>query len=184
MITPRAAALLTITVVLSAIGAAQPDAQVPEGVAPQDFRPVLDRYCVSCHNDRLKTGGLVLNRADLSHIAQNAALWEKVVWKLRSASMPPIGLPRPDKATYDGLASALEHELDRAAIAAPCIDDLDHPAIELTKCPIASFAIVATQVLRLDKRPIKNPGGINKVDAMLEDIGLALGFVPFKVHSS
>src|SRR5262249_26782307 len=118
MISPRVAVLAVLIVTISAIGAVRPVAQTGE-VAPQDFRPVLDRYCVSCHNDRLKTAGLVLSRADLSQVAQNPELWEKVVGKLRSASMPPIGLPRPDNATYDRLASALEHELDRVAIAIP-----------------------------------------------------------------
>src|SRR5262249_28014896 len=57
--------------------------------------------------------------ADLAHVADGAQLWEKVVWKLRSGSMPPIGLARPDKATYDAFASALERSLDAAWAAAP-----------------------------------------------------------------
>jgi uncharacterized protein DUF1592/uncharacterized protein DUF1588/uncharacterized protein DUF1587/uncharacterized protein DUF1585/uncharacterized protein DUF1595 len=41
------------------------------------------------------------------------------VRKLRTRSMPPGGRPRPDDATYDGLASWLETEIDRAAAANP-----------------------------------------------------------------
>jgi hypothetical protein len=86
-----------------------------------DFRPVLDRYCVGCHNPRTKAGSLVLdaNAADLQHVSEHAELWEKVIWKLRSASMPPIGLPRPDKATYDAFAGTLERTLDAAWSASP-----------------------------------------------------------------
>jgi len=75
-------------------------------------RQVLDRYCVACHNQRLKTAGLQLDRADLSQIPQRNELWEKVVTKLRSGTMPPLGSPRPDRATYNATASWLEARLD------------------------------------------------------------------------
>src|SRR5262245_50260926 len=51
-------------------------------------RTVLARYCVSCHNDRLKSGGLALDRIDLDHVADNPAVWERVVRKLRARAMP------------------------------------------------------------------------------------------------
>ena len=68
----------------------------------------LDRYCVSCHNNRLKTGGLSLEGLDVTRPAADAAVWEKVVRKLRSRMMPPAGAPRPDDATYDALVAHLE----------------------------------------------------------------------------
>jgi mono/diheme cytochrome c family protein len=80
---------------------------------------VLNRYCVTCHNERLKTGGFVLNSADTAAIAQHPDVWEKVVQKLRAGVMPPAGLPRPDTGTYEALASWFESELDRAAAAHP-----------------------------------------------------------------
>src|SRR5229473_5858644 len=82
-------------------------------------RPLLDQYCVSCHNDKLKTGGLTLERVDPSAVAGHEELLEKVVRKLRSGLMPPQGRPRPDYPTLDGFASSLEAELDRAASLAP-----------------------------------------------------------------
>ena len=80
---------------------------------------VFNQYCVTCHNARLKTGGLVLDPSDLTHVATNAEVWGKVVRKLRTNAMPPAGAPRPDQATYDSTASFLEAELDRAALATP-----------------------------------------------------------------
>src|SRR5882724_9229518 len=59
-------------------------------------RALLDRYCVPCHNGRLKTGGLTLDTIDLDHIARHADALEKVVRKLRAGMMPPLGRPRPD----------------------------------------------------------------------------------------
>src|SRR5262245_22388442 len=63
-------------------------------------RAVIDRYCVSCHNDRLKTAGLTLAPDDLANVAARSDVWEKVVRKLRTRMMPPPGRPRPDEETY------------------------------------------------------------------------------------
>jgi hypothetical protein len=80
---------------------------------------MLNRYCVSCHNDRLKTAGLALDGLDLTAVGAHAETWEKVVRKLRGGLMPPAGRPRPDDAALNGLVTWLEAELDRAAAAAP-----------------------------------------------------------------
>ncbi len=77
------------------------------------------KYCVTCHNARLKTAGFVLDTADLKNAGAHAETWEKVVRKLRTEAMPPAGAPRPDRATYDSTAAYLETELDRAAAARP-----------------------------------------------------------------
>lgn len=77
------------------------------------------KYCVTCHNARLKTAGFVLDVADLKNVGDHAETWEKVVRKLRTEAMPPAGAPRPDRATYDSTAAYLETELDRAAAAKP-----------------------------------------------------------------
>src|ERR1700723_3426825 len=71
--------------------------------ADPPYRAVLDKYCVPCHNQRLKTGGLTLDNLDLSKVPAQAEVWEKVIRKLRSGTMPPAGLPRPDAATYSNL---------------------------------------------------------------------------------
>jgi cytochrome c5 len=80
---------------------------------------VLNRYCASCHNQRTKTAGLMLDTLDVTRAREHPEVWEKVVRKLRAGLMPPAGLPRPDKATYHGLVGFLEAELDRAAVVTP-----------------------------------------------------------------
>ena len=82
-------------------------------------RAVLDRYCVTCHNERLRTADLALDVANLERVGDDAATWEKVARKLRTRTMPPSPRPRPDDAAYDVLASWLESELDGAATDAP-----------------------------------------------------------------
>ena len=82
-------------------------------------RELVTKYCVTCHNDRLKTANLSLDKADTEQVFNSAETWEKVVVKLRSRAMPPPGSRRPDNATYDAVAAWLETELDRAALAHP-----------------------------------------------------------------
>jgi mono/diheme cytochrome c family protein len=82
-------------------------------------RAVFDQYCVSCHNQRLKTAGLMLDRADPSRVADAPELWEKVVHRLRLGDMPPWPNRRPDRATYDRVASDIENALDRGAEGRP-----------------------------------------------------------------
>jgi hypothetical protein len=82
-------------------------------------KDALDQYCVTCHNARLKTGGLVLDTASLDRIVSDPTTWEKVIRKLRLGVMPPLGARRPDAATYDGMISSLEGELDAASTAHP-----------------------------------------------------------------
>jgi len=78
---------------------------------------LIAKYCLTCHNEKLKTAGLLLDRADAEHVSNAAETWEKVIAKLRSHAMPPPGLRRPDNAEYDRVASWLETELDHAAAA-------------------------------------------------------------------
>jgi mono/diheme cytochrome c family protein len=84
-------------------------------------RALVDKYCVTCHNARLKTGGLVLDKdaVDLASIPSRADIWEKVIRKLHGRMMPPQGMPRPDEATLDAFAASLETTIDRAALAKP-----------------------------------------------------------------
>ena len=84
-----------------------------------EYRAVLDRYCTTCHSDRLQTAGLTLESVDMAHVGQGAEVWEKVIRKLRAREMPPPRRPRPDAATYVAFVDWIETELDRAAAADP-----------------------------------------------------------------
>jgi mono/diheme cytochrome c family protein len=100
--------------------AAGPQKAAPPGVpAAASPREVVDRYCVSCHNQRLRTGGLALDGLDPTQAATHAEEWEKVVRKLRMRAMPPVGARRPDEATYEALIASLETTLDRSAASRP-----------------------------------------------------------------
>ncbi|HET9271407.1 MAG TPA: DUF1592 domain-containing protein [Vicinamibacterales bacterium] len=94
--------------------ATAPAAPIP---ATSAVRATLDRYCVGCHNDRARTGGLSLASLDPASVGGRTDVWERVVRKLRTREMPPAGAPKPDGATYDATAAALERALDAHADA-------------------------------------------------------------------
>ena len=118
---------------VAAAGAPQQPAVPTSEVSPQ--RALLDQYCVTCHSERivsrpadpdeslqitqLRNVGLTLDTEDVTNVAANPEVWEKVVRKLRVGAMPPPPRPRPDQATYDGFRVWLENELDRVAAASP-----------------------------------------------------------------
>jgi mono/diheme cytochrome c family protein len=82
-------------------------------------RATIDKYCVTCHNQRLKTGNLALDAPELTNVAAHADVWEKVIRKVRAGMMPPAGVPRPDEASRRALVASLESTLDAAAHANP-----------------------------------------------------------------
>ena len=111
-------ALAVLSTGFGNLGATLPPPQVSSGPSsPQ--RALLDRYCVTCHNQRSKTANVMFDAMDLAHLSQNADIWEKAVRKLRGGMMPPPGARQPDKAAVDSFVLWLENSLDQAAAADP-----------------------------------------------------------------
>jgi len=98
---------------------ARPSAQQPAPQSASSHRQTLDRYCVTCHNQRLVTAGLKLDDADVANPGTGAEIWEKVVRKLRTGMMPPPNMPQPSMDDRVALLSWLETSLDKAAAAKP-----------------------------------------------------------------
>ena len=124
----RAAGVLVLSCLVVPLGAepAPPAEPAPQAEPAAAGAPaasaeqaLLDRYCVTCHNDRLETGGLSLERVDITDPAAHPGVWEKAITKLRAGAMPPRPRPRPDPETYARLVTYLETELDRAAAVNP-----------------------------------------------------------------
>ena len=82
-----------------------------------DQRQFLDRYCVTCHNETVKSGGLRLAKVDLTTPGEHPEMWEKVDKKLRSGMMPPPGAEQPSAADRGAMANWLATSLDAAAAA-------------------------------------------------------------------
>ena len=97
--------------------AAPSSTAAPAGAASS--RQLLNRYCVTCHNDRLETAGLSLQELDTLHVAEGAATWETVVQKLRTGTMPPSNRPQPPAEARQAMLEWLETSLDTASAANP-----------------------------------------------------------------
>src|SRR6185503_20010337 len=121
--------VLLVSLAIQARPSAQqppPQARRAQGSSPSlaaspasSHRATLDRYCVTCHNQRLATAGLKLDEADVANPGEGAEVWEKVVRKLRTGMMPPPNMPQPSTEGRQALLSWLETSLDKAAASKP-----------------------------------------------------------------
>jgi mono/diheme cytochrome c family protein len=102
-----------------------PRAQTPAAVtanpsdARADTQASIAKYCTTCHSERLKTAGLVLDPAGAARPGDQSETWEKVLRQLRAGTMPPPGAPRPPPAFYARAADYLSRELETSATARP-----------------------------------------------------------------
>jgi mono/diheme cytochrome c family protein len=92
-------------------------AQQPAATAPQP--DLTKQYCVGCHSERGKAGGLSLVSFDPAHADQTADVAEKIIRKLRLGMMPPPGMRRPDEPVLSQFATSLEAKVDAAAVMHP-----------------------------------------------------------------
>src|SRR5688572_14775384 len=111
-------------------------------------KALLTQYCVTCHNDTAKTGGLSLAELDIDKPETNAEVWEKVVRKLRAGLMPPLGAPRPDRTTYETFRHNLEDSLDRATRVNP-----NPGATPLHRMNRAEYANAIRDLLSIEVEP-------------------------------
>jgi len=116
---------------------------------PPEYSSFVSAHCVTCHSDRLKTGGLSLQPIVAAPIADHADVWEKVARKLRSGEMPPPTVrARPDPQMASALLTHLETTIDRAAIAHP--NPGRAPVHRLNR---AEYSNAVRDLLRVDVRP-------------------------------
>ena len=111
-------------------------------------RALLNQYCVTCHNQKLRTADLELDKLDTAHLADHAEKWELVVRKLRAGMMPPSGLPRPSWNTYESMVTWLENGLDQSASS-------HLPPPGLHRLNRTEYANVIYDMLALDIDPSK-----------------------------
>ena len=108
-----------VLLIFAGVTLRQADGQQPSNPAGSrqaaQHRALVNQYCVTCHNEKLKTGDLMLDKLDLEHVGAQAETWEKVARKVRAGLMPPSGAPRPQRAALAAFAEAVEQDLDRAA---------------------------------------------------------------------
>src|SRR5688572_12977372 len=154
-------AFVGTTIVFVALGGAgshAPLAQTPTpaaGVAPAT---VIAQYCVGCHNTKAKTAGLesgvlTLDTMDITRVADNRDVWERVIRKVRAGMMPPANARRPDVPSLERFAVWLETELDRSAqphLAAPGLHRLNRAEYKNVIRDLLGLEIDAAKFLPAD----------------------------------
>ncbi len=143
----------------------------PPTAAASSDAAFLKQYCLSCHNERAKAGGLVLDGLDVGKVSGHAAEWEKVVRKLRTGMMPPVNAPRPPRETLDAFAAALEARLDAAADPTAT---LETPALHRMNRAEYANAIRDLLDLEVDVTPLLPADGSSEgFDNLAEALGVS-----------
>ena len=88
-------------------------------VQADQYQQMVEQYCVVCHNEQLANAGMIIPEVSLESIPHDAEIWERVIRKLQTRTMPPLEMPRPSEAQYQGFVGFLENIIDGAAAAQP-----------------------------------------------------------------
>jgi hypothetical protein len=148
------------------------------GAVPNDAA-LLKQYCITCHSERAKQGGLVLEGLDVAQPGAHAEVWEKVVRKIRTGMMPPANMPRPARPVLDAFAAALETRLDRDA---PPTAGLSTPALHRLNRTEYANAIRDLLAIEIDVTPLlpadaSTDGFDNVAEALSNSPALIQGYV-------
>jgi hypothetical protein len=146
-----AAGIAAMSAVLSYSQAPSPVKTLGDPAGAAKYRAVLDKYCVTCHNDRTKKANLSLEKLDLTTAADHPELWEKVIRKLRAGVMPPPSMSRPLLADYEGMRDWLENQIDlKAATHGP-----NPGSVVLHRLNRTEYANVVRDLLDIEIDPAK-----------------------------
>src|SRR5580700_3104208 len=132
--------------------AAGQTAVAPAPAAPDPHRALLNTYCVTCHNTRLKTGGIAFDALDLQAAPNDAQIWEKALRKLRGNLMPPPGAPQPPQKDVDSFVAWMENALDSHA-KGPKAGHVPIQRLNRTEYAAAVKALVGVDVKAKDVLP-------------------------------
>jgi hypothetical protein len=129
----------------SVVAAAPQEAGKPAPAAASPNQALVNRYCTTCHNQRLKTAKLALDVLDLTHPENDALTWERAIRKLRGGMMPPPGAPRPPLEAVNSLATYLEDSLDKAGAA-----NLNPGSVRIHRLNRAEYANAMRELFGID----------------------------------
>jgi hypothetical protein len=138
-------ALCLIIAQASAVFSSQAGRPAAAGSAQNPNQALMNQYCSGCHNQDDNAGGMALDKLDFEKVGKDAAVWERVVRKVRTGMMPPSGQPRPSRVALDSFAAELETRLDKAAAANPNMG-----ALSLHRLNRTEYANVIRDLLAMD----------------------------------
>ncbi len=103
---------------LLVIGLGGPLLAAPSDQYAEQIRPLLQKYCTSCHSSEKHKGGLNLDRfASIADIRKDAKSWQATLEMLEAGEMPPENKPQPTAAERQRLISWTREFLNAEALA-------------------------------------------------------------------
>ena len=168
--------VLSVSIALGPVAFGQAGSELP---SVESQKALVEQYCSGCHNDIELSGNMSLTQLDLEHVDQNSVLAEKVIRKLRAGLMPPAGVSRPEAASLNALAAALEAGVDRVAAAEPYVDVPELHRVNRTeyKNAVRDLLEIDVDVTELLPRDAITGGFDNMADALTVTPTLMAGYV-------
>jgi mono/diheme cytochrome c family protein len=133
-------------------GAAQTSTAQTSTAAGTPQQAMLTTYCYTCHSERAKMGGLVLQGLDPQSAGSHPEVWEKAVRKLRGRLMPPPGSPQPEQKDIDAFVAWMENTLDSNPNA-PKAGHVGIQRLSRTEYAAAVKALVGVEIVAKDVLP-------------------------------
>ena len=127
-----------------------------QGSTVESQNELVNEYCSLCHNDGFREAGFSFSELDLAHPEQDAAQVERLIKKVRSGMMPPVGLPRPSTETLKDFARSLEERIDNAAsfttphVSAPELHRINRTEYRNSIKELLDFDVDVTELLPPD----------------------------------
>src|SRR5262249_17965279 len=117
-----------------------------------DIRPLLEKYCLSCHSTKLKRGSLDLERfATLDHVRNDLKPWQQLIEQIEAGEMPPKGKPQPTAEERKRLVAWTRGFLD--AQARTRAGDPGH--VPLRRLSNAEYDYTIRDLTGIDLRPTR-----------------------------
>ena len=159
----------------------QPAAVATTAGSSEQAKATIRAYCTTCHSSQAKIGGLALDNLNVDAVANDAAIWEKAVRKLRGRLMPPPGAKQPEQKEVDSLIGYLETKLD-ANTTLPRAAYVGVQRMSRTEYIAAVKALVGVDVKTKDILPQDTT--IGGFDNIASGLGVSPAFVEQYVESA
>jgi mono/diheme cytochrome c family protein len=158
-----------------------PAAAATTAGSSEQAKATIGAYCTTCHSSQAKIGGLALDNLNVDAVANDAAIWEKAVRKLRGRLMPPPGAKQPEQKEVDSLIGYLETKLD-ANTTLPKAAFVGVQRMSRTEYIAAVKALVGVDVKTKDILPQDTT--IGGFDNIASGLGVSPAFVEQYVESA
>ena len=167
----------SIRALLPAIGAGGllAGAALAEGpvTLSEHIKPVLQKYCFDCHDDKKQKGDLNLKEfSDNPLLAENRKVWEKVAEAIDSREMPPEKKPQPSDEQRDVMLRFIDGQLSKA----DCTTDKNPGKVTIRRLNKEEYRHTIRDLLAVEYAPEDFPN--DEVGYGFDNIGDVLSLPP------